>query len=122
MTKVHLIDLNDSNIQQFLKITDLENMFSIYEKKDGKRMFNLNETLYVVADLDALLQYECKSEMHWPLISYQIYGTTRLAWLLCKLNDVKAHDIFKTKLPGDKVFYLQQEYVDSLVNSINDVE
>lgn len=121
MNRVHLIDLNDNDIEQILKITDLENMFTVHTDDKHNRVFNLNETLYINAAKSALEEYECKSEMHWTLLSYNIYGTTRLAWLLCKLNGVTASNIFKAKQPGDKVKYLSKEYVDSILNDINDM-
>ena len=49
--------------------------------------------------------------MHWTLISYKIYGTTRLAWLLWKANNVQMADTFKVKMPGDIVYYLPRENV-----------
>ena len=57
--------------------------------------------------------------MHWPLISYKIYGTTRLAWLLWKVNEVGPIDTFRAKQPGDIVYYLPTSLVKEIVSDIN---
>ena len=77
-----IADLDLSEFDKFLKIQDLENMFDIFEDSRHNRVYNLNKTLYIEVDLDKLPDFICDCEMHWPLISYRIYGTTRLAWLL----------------------------------------
>lgn len=115
-----LQDIDDQDFNSFLKIYDLENMFDVNVDAKGKRVFNLNKTLYVVVDTEKLPEFICSSEMHWPLISYKIYGTTRLAWLLWKLNDVKASDVFKAKQPKDVVKYLPREYKDAIIADINE--
>ena len=96
---------------QWLKITDLENMFDVYVRQDGGYAYNLNETVYVDVPDSQLLDYVCQTRMHWPLISYRIYGTTRLAWLLMKVNRVQPDDMFRAKEPSETVKYLDPDYV-----------
>lgn len=100
---------NDVLDEDWLKITDLENAFDVTQKQDGKYFYNLNETVYLDVDSDRLSEFVCDSRMHWPLISYRIYGTTRLAWLLTKLNRVEARDMFSAKEPGETVLYLDKD-------------
>ena len=111
-------DLNDNDINAKLKITDLENMFDIYVDKNLNNMFNLNKTLYIKIDKDSLPIFQCTHPMHWTLISYKIYGTTRLAWLLWKINDVSIEDSFKARQPGDIVKYLPKKLVNSIISDI----
>jgi hypothetical protein len=108
--------------EEFLKITDLENMLSLFIDNRGRLMFNLNETLYIDASESSLSTFICDHPMHWTTLSYRIYGTTRLAWLLCKVNNVRCENIFKAKQPGDKVLYLPVSYVDSIVSQLNDLD
>lgn len=56
------------------------------------------------------------------MLSYKLYGTTRLAWLLMKLNDVDASNVFDQKMPGDKIWYLPRENVESIVADLNDFD
>ena len=101
-----LVDLDIEETGRYLKITDLENIFDIHVDKRGNAVFNMNETLYINVDRNSLPSFTCTSEMHWTTISYAIYGTTRLAWLLLKLNNVEPIELFNAKQPGDKILYM----------------
>lgn len=116
---MRLVDLEDQQINKFLQITDLENMFDIAVDLNNNYVFNFNKGLYIKVEKSMLPEYECKYEMHWTLISYMIYGTTRLAWLLWKLNDIDMSNVFIPKKPHDKVKYLPQKYLEALVTQIN---
>ena len=111
--------VDDNHIKEILKITDLENSFDIFVDKKLNRMFNLNQSIYVKVDKDSLPKFQCNQVMHWPLISYKIYGTTRLAWLLWKVNEVSAIDTFNAKHPGDIIYYLPNNIVQDIVSNIN---
>ncbi len=115
-------DLGVDEINAFLKIQDLENVLDVFRDERGNNIFNLNKTVYLRVDASQLPEYECTYAMHWPLISYKIYGTTRLAWLLQKLNNVTAKDVFNAKQPRDKVKYLPKRYVDGIVADINNFD
>jgi len=106
----------------WLKITDLENMFDVYRKPNGDYSYNLNETVYVDIDDSQLLEYVCDCRMHWPLASYKIYGTTRLAWLLMKINGVQAMDMFKALSPPDVIKYVDKDCLQVIVKGINDYD
>lgn len=118
--KLYDLDLDESH--NYLKITDLENWFNVHVDKRDNTVFDLNRTIYINVDPSALPDFICDHEMHWPLISYKIYGTTRLAWLLWKINRVEADSIFIAKLPGEKVKYLPKQYVDSITADLNDFD
>lgn len=105
--------------EEWLKITDLENAFDVRQRQDGAYLYNLNETVYLDVDPDRLSEFVCDSRMHWPLISYRIYGTTRLAWLLAKLNKVRPEDMFRAKEPSETVAYLDKDSVQEVVRSVN---
>ena len=111
--------IDDTGIKNNLKITDLENAFDIFIDRKLNYMFNLNQSIYINVDKDALPKFQCNHAMHWTLISYKIYGTTRLAWLLWKVNDVQMDDTFKAKQPGDIIRYLPLNYVNNIVSDIN---
>ena len=55
--KIH--DIDDSNIDAILKITDLENMFDVYVDKNLNNMFNLNKTLYIKIEQSSLPTFQC---------------------------------------------------------------
>ena len=115
-----LVDIDTNEFDSILKIHDLENMFDVFRDAHLKNVFNLNKTLYINVDVDQLPEFICDHEMQWTLVSYKLYGTTRLAWLLWKINGVDASNIFKNLQPNDRVKYLPTNYVDAVVADIND--
>ena len=92
---------------------DFENMFDIYEDKRGNLSYNLNSNMYFDFQ-DAMLQtYIPTHDLHPTIVSYNIYGTPRLAWLICKLNSVKDPSmLFQTGVP---VLYLPKDQIGGLV-------
>ena len=113
-------DLDPKDLREVLKITDFEHFFEVYIDRYGNYSYNFNQNLYFKFDKSLLPTYQCKSQMFWPLISYEVYGTTRLAWLLMKLNDVQAEQMFDPKHPGDKVAYIPTERMQQIVEKINE--
>lgn len=110
-----LIDIEQEN---YNKIVDLENLFSVYLNKKDDYFFNLNETIYVNIDKRNLKTFVVDHALDWPVISYRLLKTTRLAWLLMKLNDVKQRDIFKKILPGTIVYYPDETIVSKIAETI----
>lgn len=107
--------------QEYLKISDLENLFELYIDKRNNLVFDINKTIYINVNPDSLPDFVCDTPMHWTTISYKIYSTTRLAWLLQKINRVDVNDIFKVKQPGDHIKYLPMAYVNDIIENINQV-
>lgn len=115
-------DIRDSikNFSQVQKTTDLDGFFDIYTDRRGNLSFNLNETLFLKIDPSNFKTHICRSNQQWPLISYDVYGTTRLAWLLMKINDVTADDMFEPKHPGDAVYVIPTEILNTVLNYIKE--
>lgn len=90
------------------KYADLENMFNVHEDKFGNWAPNINETIYLDINIKSLKIYIPDHPIHWGILSYKLYGTTRLTWLLLKINNVKIKDVFKRLVPGKPVFYLAE--------------
>lgn len=103
----------------YLKMMDFENFFDVYTDKRGNLVFNLNKSLYFFIDDGAIEQMQMTHNMHWPLASYKIYGTTRLAWLLMKINNVDAKNVFDIIHAGDVIKYLSREQLASVLDIIN---
>lgn len=103
----------DSSIQ----ISDFENFLNVHEI-DNNVIFNLNMTININVSESNKLEYTLKTKAHWPLISYKIYGTTRLAWLLMKINKVKPSEVCKIKNAGDKIYYISDDNVRYILENI----
>ena len=103
-----------------LKIADLENMFGIFKSDQDNYFFNLNETLYLSVPLNRFLQFRPDHEMPWTLISYKLYNTPRLAWLLIRLNDVSLKNVFNLVRPGDIVRYLSKQDLNTILRTLTE--
>lgn len=110
---------NIQNHNYNLKNTDLENMFKIHVDKNDNAVFNINETLYLNYDKPDLKVYITEHPNHWSTLSYKIYKTTRLAWLLMKLNNISTADCFKRVPPATPIFYLDEGIVNQILLEIN---
>lgn len=106
----------------YLKVTDLDNFFNIYRDGRGRYYYNLNSSVYFDIAPSAMKQYICDYDMHWPLISYKLYGTARLAWLLMQVNNVGQKDLFEIKPAGTIVNYIDKTEAQNIVKVINDYE
>ena len=101
-------------------VDDLENIFSVHEDKDlGVPIPNLNETAYLNLN-EGLKIFITDHPLHWSIISYRLYGTVRLTWLLLKLNNVKPDSCFKRVPPATPVIYLDVPYVQYVLNAMTE--
>jgi hypothetical protein len=97
---------------------DYENIFSVY--KDGDQYFyNLLATTIFPKDLDSSLYtlYEVTGVDIWPLISYKMYGSVKLWWLICSVNQIDNPVIMPPA--GTKIKILTQSAVTSVLRTIN---
>ena len=81
---------------------------------------NLNSTFYLIDIPDEICRwYTCPTDMHWPSISWKVYGSTRLAWFLMKLNGIRDQNIFDQLKAGTKIKYLEfSKYVNTMLTNM----
>lgn len=108
----------DSEVE-YVTITDLENFFNVHQDEDGNYFYNMNYTMYFNGDKTRLPTFTLTHNMFWPLISYKIYGTTRLAWLLMKINNVHVSDAMRIRRAGEQIKYLPSDKVQGIVSEMN---
>ena len=110
-------------IEEKLSATDLANIFNVYEDSklgDKNYTYNVNRTMHVTGlqnpDNSLYEEYTAHKGDTWTGISYKYYGTTRLWWLICKMNDI----FDPTELPdwGTKVKILKEDYVREILGLI----
>ena len=83
-------------LEDFIGGFDLANIFNVENDKtlnDPYQLtYNINNTLVFknMAETPAsyFTTYIPRNLDAWPLISYNEYGTTRLWWLICKVNNI----------------------------------
>lgn len=102
--------------EESVKFTDLENFFNIYQDKNSYYKFNINSTVYIDVPPSRLKTYKCQHDMHWPTISYQIYGTVHLAWVLMKVNNITPDISFEIVPAGSEVKYLDRGDVTTVID------
>ena len=117
-----LIDLDFEDKADWIKITDLENAFRIYTDKNDMYKYNLNATWYFDIPDEYFKTFICSTNMYWPLVSYKLYGTTRLSWFLMKINSVKAEAVYNVLTAGTKVKYIDREQLQTIIEDMNEVE
>ena len=99
---------------------DLDKMFSLFIDEEGRWQYNLNSTFYLIDIPDEVCQwYICPTDMHWPSISRKVYGSTRLAWFLMKLNGVRDQNIFDQIKAGTRIRYLDYtQFVHEMLSNM----
>ena len=99
---------------------DLDKMFSLFIDEEGRWKYNLNSTFYLIDIPDEVCQwYICPTDMHWPSIAWKVYGSTRLAWFLMKLNDIRDKNIFDQIKAGTRIRYLDyNKFVNTMLTGM----
>ena len=99
---------------------DLDKMFSLFIDEEGRWKYNLNSTFYLIDIPDEVCQwYTCPTDMHWPSIAWKVYGSTRLAWFLMKLNDIRDQNIFDQIKAGTRIRYLDfSKFVNTMLTNM----
>lgn len=97
-----------------------ENIFKVYQTEDKNFYFyniiknikmpdNINDTVF---DLITL-----KSNQPLTTLSYEIYGTTYLWWLICIMNNIQ--NPFDVNNIGKQIKVLKKQYLKIVLNTIN---
>ena len=107
-------------IQLYFKPERYENIFNVYEH-DGEVPYTYYDILTKVSipsdiDPDYLNKFTIPSEMPWTTISYNIYGTQHLWWLLCLLNNIK--NPVKLLEAGSEIIALKEIYLSDIYSTL----
>ena len=74
-----------------INIENLENIFNVYQDKDGMYFYNLLQTIEFPQKLPLNLfdTYVVKPGDTWPLISHKTLNNTGLWWIILLANNIK---------------------------------
>ena len=102
---------------------NLANIFDVAKDSDGNYGFCVNKSVYVL-DPDMMYStyytyYSVVTNDTWSLISYKVYGTIELWWLVCKVNQIVDATVSPT--PGDVLRVLTTDVAQGIVNSMQNV-
>ena len=108
------------------QITDLpnlndlrfENIFKMYKTELNHYYYNLLTSISLPVELDPdsyyVITFNRKSP--WTIISYNVYGTTDLWWLICLVNQITNLIKINNNLTTLKI--IKPEYVRSIITEI----
>lgn len=105
--------MNISEVDDKVKMTDFENFLNVV--KDSKRnlyKFNLNSGIYL--DVPKKI-YDVYHDSFWTTLSYEIYKTTRLWWLLMKVNNIKVENTFDIIPASSQIYYVDEDIVRQIL-------
>jgi hypothetical protein len=100
-----------------------ENIFNVYKTvKDENNFYYFYNILNKVVIPDSIDQgffdtITLNKKLPWTTLSYQIYQTISLWWLLFLIN--KPKNIFLAEA-GIEYKYIRQEYIDQIINDLTE--
>lgn len=102
-----------------LELYRYENIFKVYETGDKKfYYYNIIKNIKVPQNIDNNVFVLLTLNENTPLtsLSYQVYGTTYLWWLICIINNIQ--NPFATINSGKQIKVIKREYLKTVLNSI----
>lgn len=109
-----------------IESVSFENFFKIHiaeeDTDNNERLFfNLLKKIYLVdktSDLDPKYfdTFVIDVDLPWVILSYNIYNTLNLWWLLCLANNIQ--DATKNPELGSYIKVIKPQYVNLVVNTI----
>jgi len=97
-----------------------ENLFNVYQNNNDQYFYNILSKVNFPTNLDSTYfdTYVIPNRnMPYTLISYKLYGTILLWWLICSANNI-TNPVFYLE-PGTKIKVLKPDLVSAVVRLIN---
>lgn len=101
-----------------LQSTRYENIFKIYYNEDGLPFYNLNRSIVFPNNLDPGLfnVFVYDAPLQWPILSYKLYQTIYLWWMIIEVNNIKNPLILPPV--GTALRYIKPEFVQYVLGQI----
>lgn len=101
-----------------LSLYRYENFFNIYEDENKIRFYNLLKSINILPANDSSIEteYIVRPNDTWVYISYKVYNTMDLWWLVCEYNQIK--DATKKPETGKKIKILKKELVWPVISEL----
>jgi len=95
-----------------------ENIFKLYKNNRGQYYYNINKTVVFPENIDdtKISYITVKQKQAWTTISYHVYKTIELWWLICLLN--KIENPLKHPEPGTVLKVLNYDAVNDVLIEI----
>lgn len=114
-----------NNIKSLQKLSKerYENIFKVYttsnDNGDTYMYYNILNKVKLPKEIDSeyLGEYTLISKLPWTSISYDVYGTQYLWWLIFIINNYTSPFILPE--PGSIITIIKKEYIDSVISQIS---
>ena len=117
-----LNQLRDPTLPNSLKLddADFEQIFPVYQTEEGFYFLNILNTISFPEDLDPNVYefYDINTQETWLKISDNIYGTTKLWWILIKLN--KIANTVALPRAGQRIKYIKPLFVRDILTELKE--
>jgi nucleoid-associated protein YgaU len=102
-----------------LRSENYENIFNVYTDTDGHYYYNLLQTITLPDNLpDGYFNsYNILHGDTWPYISYKVYNTPNMWWLILQVNNIS--DPTQQPTPGAQIKILQMSVVKDILAQIS---
>jgi hypothetical protein len=102
-----------------LNIYRYEKIFKLYQTADNQYFYNLIQSIFLPDKLDerALFYITVRQQQPWTTISYNVYQTIELWWLILLTN--KIYNPFKLPSTGTVLKIIKPEYIPDILKEIN---
>lgn len=101
-----------------LRNENYANIFNVFADENDFYFYNLLETIVVPESLPSNFYdfYNITYQDTWPLISYKVYNTPNLWWLITSVNGI----INPTEPlePGSTIKYLKTQYASLVITQL----
>ena len=104
-----------------LQLYRYENIFKTYQTQDSNKdsFYNIIKNIYVPSDIsnDDFFTTTYQGNIPITTLSYQIYGTTYLWWLICIVNNIK--NPFDPANSGKTLKIIKPNYINLVLTTIS---
>lgn len=95
-----------------------ENIFKMYQNKDKNYFYNIIKKVTILPNLDPtqFFYYPIPKKMPWTMVSFNLYNTIELWWLVCLVNNIT--NPIKQPTAGTTIRAIRSDLVASVINDI----
>lgn len=102
-----------------LNIYRYEKIFKLYQTDNNQYFYNIIQSVFLPDELDkrALFYVTVQKQQPWTTISYNVYRTIELWWLILLTN--KIYNPFELPPTGTVLSIIKPEYIPDILREIN---
>ena len=114
---------NDINSLPALESFRYENIFNVYQNDNNDYFYNILAKVNFPDDIEQAYYSTYTvpvNNMPWTLVSYNLYGTTLLWWVICSLN--KIQNPVQFPIAGTQLKYLTPTYARLVIAELQNTK